>query len=193
MPIEGAHVVYRNVAAEQPPPLVQAAASGGRRVLRIQRQQYHLIAICRRNLCDGFMSKRMPVAHGHKTAHIQALTRQLRFQRLRLPLRESPDRRASANRRVVMLHLAGPRRRNQFCKRFAPDARKREVNNIGVAKEIKKKWLYRSQRIGPAELKQNYSHTPCCARHSPDSPGRANLLSSAARVNGGIESRVGDL
>ena len=88
----------------------------------------------------------------------------------------------------MMLHLAGASGGNQLGQRFASETRKREVNNIGVAKEIKKKWFYRSQRIGPAELKQNYSHTPCCARHSPDSPERANLLSSAARVNGGIDS-----
>ena len=85
---------------------------------------------------------------------------QFGFQSPGLPLGVPPDRRTSANGRVVMLHLAGARGRNQLSQWFAPDAREREVDDIGVAEEVIKKGLDRFQRIGSAELKENYPHTP---------------------------------
>jgi hypothetical protein len=52
-----------------------------------------------------------------------------------------------------MLDFARTRSRNQFREGFAPEAGKREVDNIGIAEKIKKEGLYRSQRIRPAKLK----------------------------------------
>ena len=110
---------------------------------------------------------------------------QFRFQTQRLLLGKPPDRRASADGCIVMLYFAGARGRNQFGQSFTAEPGKRKVNNIGIAEKVIKERLYRSQRIRPAQLKQNYSHTARCARHPPDSPERANLLPSATRVNGG--------
>src|SRR5580700_2645950 len=97
MLVEGPHVVYWNIPVEQALPLVQAAARGSRRVLRIQRQQHDFIALRRLELRDGFAGKRMPVAHGYETASVQTLIRELGFERPRLALGEAPDGRASAN------------------------------------------------------------------------------------------------
>ena len=111
---------------EQALPFVQAAAGRGGGILRIQGQQNHFVAVRRPELRNGFAGKRMPVAHGHKAARIQSLLRQLGLERQRLPFGEAPDGRASANRRIVVLHFAGARGRNQFCQRFASDAGERE-------------------------------------------------------------------
>src|ERR1700678_1862171 len=107
----------------------------------------------------------MPVTHRHKAMRIDSLADQLRLQRLRLPLREAAYGRSSSNGRVVVLHLAGAGGGNQFGQSLSPEAGKREVNNVGIAEKVIKERLYRSQRVGTAELKKNNSHTPCCARH----------------------------
>jgi hypothetical protein len=60
----------------------------------------------------------------------------------------------------VVLHFARARSRNQLGERFAPDAGEREVNNIGVAEKVVQKGFDRFQRVGSAELKENYPHTP---------------------------------
>jgi hypothetical protein len=86
----------------------------------------------------------------------------------------------------MVLHFSRTSGRNKFGQSFASEARKREVNDVGIAEKIKKERFYRSQRIGPAKLKQYYSHTALSVRHPPLSPERANLLSSAMRVNGGM-------
>ena len=77
--IESLHAMDGHVIREQPPPLVQARSRGGRGILRIQRQQHDFVALRRLQLLDRLASKRMPVAHGHKAARIDA-------QRLRIPL-----------------------------------------------------------------------------------------------------------
>ena len=70
----------------------------------------------------------------------------------------------------MMLHLASASRGNQLGEWFASDACEGEVNNVGVAEKMVKKWFYRFQRVGSTELKENYPHTPCCARHFPTIP-----------------------
>src|SRR5580700_715150 len=107
MPIEGTDVVYVSLRVVKAPPLVQAAASRGRGILRIQGQQDHLVTLRGLQLHDRLTGKRMPVAHGHKAAHIHALTGELGFERLRLAFGEAADRRTPADGRVVMLYLAG--------------------------------------------------------------------------------------
>ena len=102
---------------------------------------------------------------------------QFGFQSKRLPLCVAADRRASANGRVMMLHLARPRSGDEFGQGLTTDASEREVDNVGVAKEVVKKGFDRFQRVGSTELKENYPHTPCCARHFPQNPQNAgNVL-----------------
>jgi hypothetical protein len=59
-----------------------------------------------------------------------------------------------------MLNLAGAGGRDQLGQGLAPDAGKREINDIGVAKEVVQKRFDRFQRVGSTELKENYPHTP---------------------------------
>ena len=92
-----------------------------------------------------------------------------------------PDGRASADGGVVMLHFARARGRNQFGQGFTPDAREREVDDVGVAEEIVKKRFDRFQRVGSTELKENYPHTPCCARHFPRNPRTRQCTPNRAR------------
>jgi hypothetical protein len=60
----------------------------------------------------------------------------------------------------VALHLARSRRRNQFGQGSTPDASKGEINNIGIAEKVIKKWFDRFQTVWSPQLKQNYTQTP---------------------------------
>src|SRR5579859_8087923 len=86
-----------------------------------------------------------------------------------------------------MLDFARARGRNYFGESFTPDAGEGKVDNVGVAEEVVKKRFDRFQRVGSTELKENYPHTPCCARHFPRIPRTQAMYSeSSVRVNGGI-------
>src|SRR5271165_361042 len=171
--IERLDAVNRHFILEQPPPFVQTRSRGGRRILRVQGQEHHFLALGCPQLLDRLARKGMPVAHRNKAVRIDSLASQLGLQRTRLLFGVPPDRRASANSGVVMLHLARARSRNQLGQRFAPDAGEREVDNIGVAEQVIQKRFDRFQRVGSAELKENYPHTPWCARHFPQNPQNA--------------------
>ena len=109
----------RHVVMEQTPPLVEAAARRGARILRIKRKQHNFIALCCPELLDRFRRERMPVAHSHKTTCVQAILGQLRLQSAGLLLGKAPDWRRSANRRIMVLHFLGPRGRDQPGQRLA--------------------------------------------------------------------------
>src|SRR5579871_6551928 len=134
----------------------------------------------------------MPVAHGYETVRVDTLAAQFNLESPSLLLGVATDRRASANRRVVMLDFAGPGRRDQLCKRFAADSRKWEVDDIRIAKQVVKKRLNRLQSVRPAKLEENYPYTPVCPRHRTPEPFPTFLRThvrysqSSVGVNGGI-------
>ena len=72
-------------------------------------------------------------------------------------LGEAPDGRRPADGRIVVLHFLGAGRRNQPGQGFASQPGKREIDDVGIAKEIKKEGLDRLRRVRAAELKENYS------------------------------------
>src|ERR1041385_7136264 len=76
----------------------------------------------------------------------------------------------------MMLNLTGASGGNELGQRFAADASQGEVNNVGVAEEVVKERFDRFQRVGSTELKENYPHTPSCARHFPQNPQNAGRL-----------------
>jgi len=102
----------RNVILKQSPPLVEAAARSRRGILRIQGQQNHLVALRSLQLRNRLTGERMPVAHGHKTARIQALIRQFRLQSSGLLLGEAANGRAATDSRIMVLHFACAGSRN---------------------------------------------------------------------------------
>src|SRR5436853_7357260 len=65
----------------------------------------------------------------------------------------------------MMLNFFGAGRGNQLRQRLASDAGKRKINNVWVTEEIKKERFDRFQRIGPAELEENYTHSPYWLHH----------------------------
>jgi len=67
----------------------------------------------------------------------------------------------------MMLDLSGACAGDQLGQRSTADASEWEVNNIGVTKQIEKERLDGLQRVGPAQLEQNYAYAPCCVSHSP--------------------------
>jgi hypothetical protein len=60
----------------------------------------------------------------------------------------------------MMVDFFGARGGNQLRQRASPDAGEREIDDIGIAKEVEKKGLNGIQRIGSSELEQDYPQTP---------------------------------
>ena len=87
------------------------------------------------------------------------MARELGLERPGLQFGEPADGRSSPNGRVVVLHLARSRRRNQFCQGPTPDTSKGEVNNVGIAEKVIKKGFDFFQPAWSAQLKQNDTHT----------------------------------
>src|SRR5438094_3456845 len=54
---------------------------------------------------------------------------------------------------------------NQLIQRISCEADEGKINDIGVTEEIKKERFDRFQRIGPAELEENYTHSPYWLHH----------------------------
>src|SRR5581483_9073463 len=90
------------VGAEPPPPLIQAAAGSGARVLGIKRKKHHGVAIRGIQGGDGLFRKRMLVAHGNEAARVHAVPLQACLQRPRLLFGESAEGRSAANHLVVV-------------------------------------------------------------------------------------------
>jgi len=65
----------------------------------------------------------------------------------------------------MMPNFIGAGDRNQLGERAATDAGEREVDDVGVAEQVKKKRLDGFQRVGSAELEQDYPQTPLSSRH----------------------------
>ena len=105
----------RKFFAKQPIPLVQAAAGGGARILRIERQQHDFIAIRGAQLLDRLGGERMPVAHGHKAAGVNAqIVRAAVCKRAACCSVKRRMGEAAADGGIVMLHFAGACGGNQF-------------------------------------------------------------------------------
>src|ERR1700722_2960557 len=94
-------------------------------------------------LLDGFRRKRMPFPHRDHATRVQTLPHQLRFQSLRLPFGKFANWRSAADRRIVLGRFLSARAGNELRQRSPADTRKWKVNNVGIAKEIKKEGLDR--------------------------------------------------
>ena len=105
-------------------------------------------------------------------------------QRASLLFGEPPDRRSSADRLVVMLYFLGSGGGNQLGERLAADPGEWEIDNIGIAEQIKKKRLDRSWRVGAAKLEEYYTYSPCWVSHPPGVLEEGGCYSkSVRRVN----------
>ena len=66
-----------------------------------------------------------------------------------------------------MLHFPGAGGGNQLGQGLASNARKRKINDFGVAEKIKKKRLDSLRRVRAAKLEQYYTYPPCWVSHPP--------------------------
>ena len=155
--IKSLNRLHRHVVTEKAAEFVEAAAGRSAGILGIQRQKHDFVAVRGPQLLDRLRGKRMPVAHRHETVSVNAVVPETLLQRIGLLLGKAPYRRSSADGSVVVLNFFGPGGGDQFGQWFTADAGKREVDDIGVAKKIKKKRLNSLRRVGAAELKENYS------------------------------------
>src|ERR1700675_297011 len=95
--IEAVDSMDRNIAMEVAAPLVQAAAHGRARIMRIERQEDDFVAARGLKLFHGFSRKRMPIAHGDEAAGLDSCRQQGIFKRPRLHFRKPPNRGAASD------------------------------------------------------------------------------------------------
>src|SRR6476660_8869412 len=65
----------------------------------------------------------------------------------------------------MMLNFFGACAGNQLRQRLSAQAGEREVDDVGIAKKIKKERFDCVQRVGAPELEQNYAYSPCWVHH----------------------------
>src|SRR5436190_23493249 len=90
----------------------------------------------------------------------------------------------------MMLNFVGARAGNQLRQRLAAEAGEREVDDIGIAKKIKKERFDCVQRVGAAELEQNYAYSPCWVHHPPGFLAEQSIVLKIEKVGqrGDVES-----
>ena len=84
-------------------PFLEAAAGRGERIVRIKRKQHQLVERGAFQRLDRLFGVRMPIAHRHDRAR-RYVDSQSSLERLRLPLGQPPDRRATADFSVMLAH-----------------------------------------------------------------------------------------
>ena len=81
-----------------------------------------------------------------------------------------------------MLNFFSPRAGNQLRQRLAAQAGEREVDDIGIAKKIKKERFDCVQRVGAAELEQNYTYSPYWVHHPQGFLAEQSILLKIEKV-----------
>ena len=168
-------------------PLVQTAARGGLGKLRVKRQKDQLAKAASLDLFYRLRGERMPVAHGDEDARVEAVRfAEVTLERAGLQFGQFANRRLTANRRVVLLDVPRATARNQPRQRGPRQAREREVNNVGVGKQVVKKRLDGLERIRPAQLKDDDGY-----RFLPQNPAlRSGWAGVAQRMRGASQLRA---
>ena len=91
-----------------------------------------------------------------------------------------------------MLNFFSARAGNQSCKRLTAQAGEREVDDIGVAKKIKKERFDCVQRVGAPELEQYYAYSPYWVHHPQGFLAEQSILLKIEKVGqcGDVEDDV---
>src|SRR5438552_17397121 len=71
---------------------------------------------------------------------------------------------------------------NQLSQRLAAQAGEREVDDIGIAKKIKKERFDCVQRVGAPELEQNYAYSPYWVHHPQGFLAEQSILLKIEKV-----------
>src|SRR4029077_2160733 len=137
---------------------------------------------------NRFRGEWMPVTHGHEAAGVDAGFCQLELQGSGLLFGKPADGRASADDRIMMLNFFGARAGNQLRQRLSAQAGEREVDDIGIAKKIKKERFDCVQRVGAAELEQNYTYSPCWVHHPQSFLAEQRILLKIEKVGQRVAS-----
>src|SRR6267142_2684777 len=82
----------------------------------------------------------------------------------------------------MMLNFLGACAGNQFGQRLTAQAGEREVDDIGIAKKIKKERFDCVQRVGAPELEQNYAYSPCWVHHPQGFLAEQSILLKIEKV-----------
>ncbi len=171
--IKRRHTGNRNCPLPPALPLVQTAARRRTRVLRIQRQQHDLVYLSILQLSDRFGGEWVPVAHRDHAARVDAVAHQACLERSGLLLSEPANRRA-ANGRVMLSRFFRARLGDDLRQRTPAQARKRKVDNVGIAEEVIKEGFDCRERFRSTELEKDYPNTFRNPSHSHRSPGCAH-------------------
>src|SRR5205823_1088271 len=82
----------------------------------------------------------------------------------------------------MMLNFFGARAGNQLGQGLTAEAGEREVDDIGIAKKIKKERFDSVQRVGAPELEQNYTYSPYWVHHPQGFLAEQSILLKIEKV-----------
>src|SRR6476660_5738587 len=82
----------------------------------------------------------------------------------------------------MVLNFFGARAGYQFRQRLAAQTGEREVDDVGIAKKIKKERFDCVQRVGAAELEQNYTYSPYWVHHPQGFLAEQSILLKIEKV-----------
>jgi hypothetical protein len=136
-------------------PLLEAAESGGERIVRIEREENEFIETSGAlEASDGFFRERLPVTHrgdgdgidvrldGFDEAHA-------------LALRENADGRAATNHAIALRDGDAAFFGDIAGERATDEVERAEGDDVGITEEIAKEGLDIGERVGAAELEED--------------------------------------
>ena len=150
-------------------PGLDRGARGGGRILRIERQQDDLV---RRKVLHRLrrrLGERVPIAHGHEAAGLEARQgrRQPRLKRLHLGRRLAQERRGAAHHSVVGAGLLAPAGGDEPGQQRAQ--RPGQADDGRIVEQVEQEGLHRVQAVRSAEGEQHHRQaTPHAERAGGD-------------------------
>ena len=161
--------------SDPPVPFIETAARGRFRVLGIEWKQDQFIrSLCLHGL-DGFLRHGVPVSHGYENLCFKSLI-QLAFQGAGLCGGIFENRRFAPDLCIVTLDFPGSVGGNQFRQGLSGNFGKREVDDIGIAKQVIEERFNGLHRIRTSQLEKHHTDGLIIFHDYARQPQRLSIL-----------------
>src|SRR5579862_5230774 len=151
---DGVHPRIPTVDVELAPPFVEAAAGGGLGILRIERQQHHVVRPVLLECGDRLLGERAPITHRHNHPRVARGPESL-LQRGGLPHGVFQDGALAADLGVVVGHVFRARRGDEAGQRLARNAGEWKIDDVRIGEKVIEERLDGLERIRTSQLKQH--------------------------------------
>ena len=184
--------------------LTEAGAAGADREVGVKGQHHHLVHVVGLDVAHRRLGEGMPVAHGHVAGGLDAPLAQAALQLAGLLLGDAPQGRATADRAVGLLRLAGPQAADQPGQGLL-QGRIGQPDDLGIGEQVVEERTHVLDPLRPSQIQQQHANLghaflPCGARpernaggpgpavspgrHTLDSPGGRSIRSGSQRCWG---------